>query len=273
MKKSILQLIIYCCLFFNSKSQELFVYTEPASNMATGTLGFRMTSSLMKEKNTAQLNFYMLPEIMFGISKKIMIHADGFISNRNQSLASEGGALYLKYRLISNDDVHAHFRLALFSRYAFNNSEIHQPAIDLNGHNSGFEFGSIATKLINKLAISSSVGYVYGSDNINKPWLIEGATNRRAINFTASIGKLFFPKEYISYDQLNVNGMLEILGQSNIATGKTYLDFAPSVQFIIKSRMRVDVGYRFAVSNELVRTSPNGGLFRFEYNIFNALSR
>ena len=78
------------------------------------------------------------------------------------------------------------------------------------------------------------------------------------------------PKEYTSYDQLNMNLMLEMLGQTNIASGETFLDLAPSVQFIIKSRIRIDLGYRFALVKELQRTSNDGALIRFEYNLFNA---
>ena len=78
------------------------------------------------------------------------------------------------------------------------------------------------------------------------------------------------PKEYTSYEQTNLNLMTEFLGQTNMSTGKTYLDIAPSVQLIFKSRMRVDLGYRFTLISELERTTPEGAFLRLEYNIFNA---
>ena len=49
--------------------------------------------------------------------------------------------------------------MAAYARYSFNNSDIHQEQIEILGHNSGYEVGMIATKLIKKLAISSSISY------------------------------------------------------------------------------------------------------------------
>jgi hypothetical protein len=34
--------------------------------------------------------------------------------------------------------------------------------------------------------------------------------------------------------------------------------------------MRLDLSYRFTVSNQLSRTTPEGWLIRFDYNWFNA---
>ena len=78
------------------------------------------------------------------------------------------------------------------------------------------------------------------------------------------------PKEYTSYEQTNLNLMLEFLGQTNLKTGESFLDIAPSLQLIFHSRIRVDIGYRYALVKDLQRTAPSGGLLRFEYNIFNA---
>jgi hypothetical protein len=64
--------------------------------------------------------------------------------------------------------------------------------------------------------------------------------------------------------------MLEMLCQTNLSTGKTFVDLAPSLQFIFLSKMRIDLGYRFALSKDLFRTAPSGGMIRLEYNIFSA---
>jgi hypothetical protein len=64
--------------------------------------------------------------------------------------------------------------------------------------------------------------------------------------------------------------MLEILGQANLNTGKTYLDLAPAAQLIFYSRFRLDAGYRFPIITDLQRTAPGGAFVRVEYNIFNA---
>jgi hypothetical protein len=60
-----------------------------------------------------------------------------------------------KYRFYSEDDLNSHFRMA-YGRYSFNRADIHQEQIEILGHNTGFETGIIATKLLKKVAISSS---------------------------------------------------------------------------------------------------------------------
>lgn len=255
--------------FQRAKAQELYVFTEPASNMAARSIGFRANNYLMKNNSTKEINYHLVPEIMWGVSKKMMIHADAFLSNRNKKFVAEGGAVYLKYRFYSVDEVHSHLRLALFGRYSFNNSDIHQQAIDLNGHNSGYEGGIIATQLRKKTAISASASYVYAADNFKEKF-IYADRNRKAINYSLSVGRLMLPKEYTSYKQTNVNLMVEMLGQTNLNRGYSYLDIAPSVQFIILSRMRFDAGYRIPLVKDLSRTAPQGFLLRLEYNIFNA---
>lgn len=250
-------------------AQELYVFTEPASNMAAKSIGFRANNYLMFNSNTNRTSYHFIPEIMWGTSKKIMIHVEGFFSNRNKSFVAEGAGVYAKYRFYSEDAVHNHFRMAAFGRYSFNNSDVHQQAIDLNGHNSGYEAGIVATKLVNKVAVSATASYLHAQDNYKEKF-VYGDKNRNAINYTLSVGKLMLPKEYTDYKQTNVNLMAEFLGQTNLNQGATFLDVAPSVQFIFLSRMRIDIGYRIPLVKELSRTTPGGILLRLEYNIFNA---
>ncbi|MBA2746240.1 MAG: hypothetical protein H0U44_08455 [Flavisolibacter sp.] len=65
--------------------------------------------------------------------------------------------------------------------------------------------------------------------------------------------------------------MLEFLGQRLNENGKSYLDIAPSAQFIIKSRARIDIGYRHELYSDMYRTAPNGFVVRFEYNFYNVI--
>ncbi len=250
-------------------AQELFVFTEPASNMAARSFGFRANNYLMFENPSKKANYHLLPEVMWGVSKKIMVHAVAFLSNRDNRFVAEGGQVYLKYRFYSVDEVHSHFRMALYGRYSFNNSDVHQRAVDLNGHNSGYEGGFVATKLKNKVAVSASASYLYATDN-GKEKFIYNMKSRNAANYTLSIGKLMLPKEYTGYKQTNVNLMFELLGQVNFETGYSFLDIAPSVQFIFLSKMRLDAAYRIPLVKDLTRTAPGGFLVRLEYNIFNA---
>lgn len=271
MKKLLLCLFLFCCCCTHLFAQELFTYTEPASNMPKGTLGFRVNSTLMKDEVELKNNLHIIPELMLGISKKWMLHFEGFVSDRNNSLIAEGGALYVKYRFYSSDDVHSHFRMAAFGRLSFNNSDIHQEAIDLNGHNSGYELGIVATKLQHKLAFSTSVALAHAFDNKNKINYRFSNNKREAINYTFSVGKLLLPKTYKDYNQTNMNGMVEFICQTNINTGKSYIDAAPVFQFIFLSRMRADISYRFPLINDLYRSASKGFLLRLEYNVFNAI--
>lgn len=273
MKKNIFLVII--SVFSNTniiQAQELFSYSEPASNMAANSVGLRLTENIMNQKSTNIYNHLLVPEIMLGISRKIMIHTDGFFSNLNGSFNLNGGSLYLKYRFYSIDDIHSHFRMAVFTKYAINNLSVKQSSIDLGGQHSGFEMGLVSTKLINKVALSSSVSFLNAQDNSNgNKFIIVDDNNRNAINYTFSIGKLMLPKEYVSYNQMNLNAMVEVLGQANLSSGTSNLDIAPAIQFIIKSKMRIDFGYRIPLSNKLYRENPEGGMVRFEYNLFNVL--
>lgn len=258
---------ILCCA--KLQAQELFVFTEPASNMAAKSVGLRLNNYLMKENKTGKYNYHLLPELMLGVSKKIMLHGEMFLSNRDNKFSAEGGSMYLKYRFFSIDEVHSHFRMAAFGRYSYNNSGIHQAAIDFFGHNSGYEAGLVATKLVNKIAVSAGSSFAHALDNgVEKfPY---AAKERNAVNYTLSVGKLMLPKEYISYNQTNLNLMCELLGQTNLGNNKTYLDLAPAAQFIFKSRIRLDIGYRFPLIDNLYRTAGNGFVFKLEYNFFNA---
>ncbi|MEI2708154.1 MAG: hypothetical protein V9E96_03945 [Chitinophagaceae bacterium] len=76
------------------------------------------------------------------------------------------------------------------------------------------------------------------------------------------------PKEYISYNQTNVNLMVEFLAQ-RLNNGKSFVDIAPSVQFIIHSQTRIDLAYRYQLHSDMLRTAPNGFVVKFEYTLFN----
>ncbi len=250
-------------------AQELFVYTEPASNMPKKSLGIRLGNMLMKEDGSNKYEYHLIPELMLGANKNLMLHADAFLSNVNKNFAAEGGSFYAKYRFLSNDKIHSHFRMAGYGRFSFNNSDIHQEEIDLYGHNSGYQGGVVATQLLHKVALSANASYLRATNNGSKN-KFPAAQSKDAINYSLSVGKLMYPKEYTDYKQTNVNLMVEMLGQTLGTNGRSYLDIAPSIQFIIKSQARVDIGYRQQLYSSMYRTAPNGFNVRFEYLIFNA---
>ena len=223
---------------------------------------------LMKNVHLDKNELHVMPEIMWGVSKKIMFHSEAFFSDNGKEFDVEGAGVYIKYRFYSQDEVHSHLRFAAFARYSLNNSLIHDASLNLNGMNSGYEGGLVSTKLINKVAISASTSFIRAMDNGK---FVIGNDFKNALNYTLSAGKLMLPKEYTSYDQPNLNLMLELLGQTNLGNNKQYyFDMAPSVQLILKSKMRIDFGYRFPLVDKMYRARPNTAQIRFEYNFFNA---
>jgi len=265
--KNLWIVLLFACSV--TQAQELFVVTEPASNMPAKSLGLRLGNYLMKESNSSRYDYHLVPELMWGADKNLMLHADAFLSNQEKSFSAEGGSFYAKYRFLASDKVHAHLRMAAFARYSFNNSNIHQEEIDLYGHNSGYQAGLITTQLLHKVALSSTVSYVRATDNGsgNK---MPSSNAKDAVNYSLSFGELILPRSYTSYGQTNMNFMLELLGQTLGSNGKSYLDAVPSVQFIFNSQARIDLGYRRQLYSSMQRTSPNGVLLRFEYLLFNA---
>src|ERR1700749_1634739 len=95
-------------------SQELYVNTEPASNMATHSLGIRLENQgyfnpVYKNRTTL--------ELMYGASKDLMVHGSLYQSDYYQNQQHfEGGSVYAKYRFLSIDSVQSHFRGAVFAK-------------------------------------------------------------------------------------------------------------------------------------------------------------
>ena len=122
---------------------------------------------------------------------------------------------------------------------------------------------------MHKVAINSTISYEKAFDN--KPdYVFPSTQSNSAMNYTLSLGKLMLPKVYTSYNQTNVNLMFEVIGQRLNGNQKSFLDIGPSIQFIVKSQARFDIGYRQQLYSTMKeRTAPNGVVFKFEYLFFN----
>lgn len=262
--------ILLTFLSFQVNAQELFVVTEPASNVPAESISFKLGQSLMNEQYKAGYNYHMMPEITWGLSKDLMVRASGFISNRKSTsadLKTEGGSLYVKYRFLSTDDLHSHFRMSAFGRYSFNNADIHQEEIETMGHNSGFEAGIVATQLINKVAISTSISLERAMDN--KPdYPFPVTQSNTALNYTLSFGKLMYPRQYSDFKQTNINLMVEFVGQTHNENQKSFLDVVPSIQFIVNSQARIDLAYKQELYRSMLRSAPNGVYVNLQYTFF-----
>jgi hypothetical protein len=247
-------------------AQELYVNTEPASNMATSSLGIRLENQGYFNptyKNRSTL------ELMYGASRHLMVHGSLYVSNYYQNRQHfEGGSVYAKYRFLSIDSVQKHFRGAFFAKLSGINNPIVNQEIALEGDNSGSQSGVVFTQLLHKLALSGSVSYLHAWDNAGDN-NIPLSNAKNAIGYTLSSGYLLLPKAYKSYDQLNLNVYAEFLGKINPGYGQSYLDAAPAVQLIFNSTIRVDFSYRIPLYNTMVRNTANMYLVRVEYNLFN----
>ncbi|MES2379531.1 MAG: hypothetical protein V4538_00720 [Bacteroidota bacterium] len=266
MKIVIFILLLFC--FQNMYCQELFVVTDPASNVPANSLGINVMQLLFKEQIKTGYNYHLMPEITFGLNKNLMFRGSAFISNRSNQLYTEGGSFMTKYRFFSSDDLQSHFRMAAYLRYSFNRADIHQEQIEILGHNTGVESGIIATKLIKKLAISSSISFEKAKDN--KPnYPFPNTIGNNATNYTLSFGRLMYPPKYTSFKQTNINLMVEFVGQTINENGKSFLDIVPAIQFIFNSQARVDLAYRQQLFSSMIRSAPNGVYFNLYYTFFN----
>lgn len=262
------KLVIICFIFGSHRShaQELFVFTEPASNMAAKSVGLRLNNYFYGQTNASKTACLLIPEIMVGVSKKLMVHGDLFIGAGTGKFSFRGGSAYAKYRLLSNDGIQKHFRVAAFARLSINNSNTYTAEINMYGYNSGWETGIVATQLLHKVALSSGLSFANAvNSGGNKFMPGEG----QAINYTISAGKLMFPAEYRDYRQVNFNLLAELLSQYNTGSKKYYIDAAPAVQMIFNSQSRIDIGYRMGLTSTYQRTSAGSVFIRLEHNLFN----
>ena len=114
----------------------------------------------MDEINTVKINYHLIPSIRLGISKKLMLNANAFFSNRTKQFKDEEGSVYARYRFLSRDGLQRYFRMGAFGSISCNNSDIHLEEINMSGYNIGFEVGLVAIKLMYKFALSSSLFFV-----------------------------------------------------------------------------------------------------------------
>lgn len=267
------------CLFLclataaESSSQELYVFTEPASNMPAGSLTPKISSWL--SRNNGKTSQRYSSELMFGFSKKFMLHAGTSFSNMvSGSIRWESVYLYGKYRFLSHDDLHKHFRMALFTDASYSRNPYHHDEISLQGDRSGIQLGLIATQLVNKLAVSGSFSHIQTFDESRKRKDIYSPERiYQAFNYSLSAGLLLLPREYKDFNQLNLNIYTELIGQQTLDRKTHYLDLAPAIQLLFNSNSKLNLGYRFQLSSNQSRNMRRSFLVSFEHTFFNALKK
>ena len=209
------------------------------------------------------------PEVMVGLSAKLMLHLNSSFSNMNKSsMYWEGASFYAKYRFLSIDGPHRHFRMAAFGDLSYSTNKLKFDELMLKGENSGFETGLIVTGLLNKSALSATVSGMKSFDPYPK---FDGPHMQSGLNYSLSFGYLLLPRVYENFEQLNLNLYVEMLGQQGFERRRHFTDLAPGIQFIFNSNTKLNLGYRFQVWGNAVRSLERSYMISIEHSLFNVL--
>jgi len=271
-----LLLLVACMAASVLHAQELYPYTEPASNMPTHSISAKLGAMYGRDRHDNRLVQRYSPEIMFGLNKAWMVHAAVTFSDMHQqNFSGESVRLYAKYRFFSIDDVHKHFRMAAFAQGSYSRRALDYNELNLLGDHSGVQAGLIATQLVNKLAVSGTASVVELLDGSRWDKALEETHAWHAFTYSLSAGYLLLPINYTSYKQTNVNLYAELLGSRNLnfPSEKGFIDLAPSLQFIFNSTSKLNLGYRFQLAGDVVRMSERSFMISYERIFLNALPR
>ena len=243
----------------------------PAHSISAKLTGHFVTN----DKIYGRFSQRYMPELMLGISKKWMVHLSMTVGNMHTSnFKFESYSLYTKYRFLSKDDIHKHFRMAVFADASHTNAPFHYDEITLMGDKSGIQAGIIATQLWNKFALSGTISHTQVLDKSrNDKVLYVPARIYESMNYSLSGGYLLFPKQYTDYRQTNVNLYAELLAEQTLDISKHYIDLAPAVQFIFNSNTKLNLGYRFQLTGNMQRMSNHSWQVSLERTFLNALKK
>ena len=270
-------LLLICLLaLIDAKAQELYVFTEPASNMPSHSVSIKLNDRFVTNDNLDRgFSHRFMPELMIGFTKNLMVHLGFTLSNMHTpALQYESLNFYAKYRFYSQDEIHEHFRMAAFVRGSASQAPFHYDEVNIMGDKSGLEGGLIATMLKNKFALSATVSHtqvLHKSRNDKVIYVPERFY--QSMNYSLSGGLLVFPREYTDYKQTNLNLYTEILAQQLFDTRRYYIDIAPAFQLIFNSNAKLNVGYRFQLGSNMSRMANNSWLISFERTFLNALKK
>jgi len=262
------------CLFARAlEAQELFVFSEPASNMPAHSISAKLTYRTPVRNYNNDYRQRYTPELMFGFSKNWMVHLSSSFSDFYTSqLRWESVKSYAKYRFYSADEVHRHFRMAAFAEAAYSRSPFSYGDINLDGDNSGVQAGIIATQLVSKLAVSgtASVIRVFSNSDQHLNHLDHSLT---AFYYSLSSGYLLLPFNYTDYSQTNLNLYVEAIGMKGFEKGDYMLDIAPALQLIFNSNFKINLGARIQLTGNMLRPGEQNYFVSLERTFLGALRR
>jgi hypothetical protein len=258
------------CLFFSFgiQAQELYVFTDPASNLPAQSLSAKLTARFADLPQSGMIRQRYMPELMAGLHKNWMGRVSTTFSNFYQSGQRwESVKGYIKWRFFSEDGIHRHFRMAAFADAAYSRNNMIYDEMNLDGDNSGIQLGLIGTQLLHKLAISGTASYMRVYDEKFKT--MGNMHDQDALMYSLSAGYLLFPKSYSDYEQVNLNLYVELLGMKGLGPGKHYLDIAPAIQLIFNSSTKLNLGARFESSGNATRIARNNYFLSLESTFLN----
>jgi hypothetical protein len=259
-----------------SRAQELYVFSEPASNMPARALSLKYTGKFLEGYHSGKNEQRQALGVQLGLNKKWMIRAGTTISDMYSYPVTrwESFNMYAKYRFLSKDDIHKHFRVAAFMEASYSKNDLYYDELSLEGDQSGVQAGLVFTQLLHKLAVSSTVSITEviheQRRNDDSP---QGYFPYAAFNYSLSAGYLLFPRKYVSYKQTNFNIYLELLGSNALDKSLHFVDLAPAVQLIFNSNTKVNAGYRFQLSGNMHRMATESLLISVETTFLNVLKR
>ena len=268
----ILFIITLFIFTYECKAQELYVFSEPASSRPAKSIAFNVTAKFPDNRYNSYFRNRYIPQVMVGITKNLMMNASSLFSNYYSLdlFQYDGVKIYAKYRFLSNDNIHKHFRMAAFAEAGLSSHTYLYDEMGLEGDNDGVQAGLIATQLINKFAVSATASYlrIFVKDKATHHDLLNHSTQE--FGYSLSAGYLLLPKEYVDYKQMNLNLYLELLGDKCLDTDLYFVDLAPAVQFIFNSNTKINIGARFQLKSNMLRVGQRSLQVGLERTILNA---
>jgi hypothetical protein len=237
-------------------AQELFINTEPASNVPKGVLGIKVLGETHQEVNVWRKVGVL--RLMYGLTPKLTVmvnfsesnhHGDSLPYNLTSHTHLANGTTvyytgsiqrgivypyrfsgidcYAKYRFFTSDGQNMHLRMAVYGEWSNVNVAHDEAEPTLLDDTKGYGGGLIVTYLKNRFATSLTSGVIIPgtykeTEDLSRWTGINILTTTkiqygRALLYNLSFGYLLYPKKYESYNQNNWNIYLEFIGKSHEA--------------------------------------------------------
>ena len=275
--RAFLFILFLMMIHSSSNAQELYVFSDPASNVPKSSTSFKYSGKWVREGdfNHEHGSSRHMLESSIGLSKNLMLRPAITVGNMYAKFPSrvsklESFSLYAKWRLFSKDAVHKHLRAAIFMKGVYSSNNLKFDEITADGDQTGIQTGLVLTKLARKLAVSSSASFI---ELLDKERFMKyyGPRNfgYQSFHYSLSAGYLLFPRKYESYGQTNFNLYCELLGSNGIDKGYAILDIAPAAQLIFNSNTKLNIGYRTQLSSNAYRMSRSGFQVSIERTFLN----